>query len=114
MLLTHTDLFLDEPDQLSRAFYNCSIQEAVDLAAAKVGVPKGHVLPVKNYESEIELDINVDILALVAMRQILRFAVNFFDEQLDMLDQPGAASLSRQPMGKPIKINKLEKIEQPN
>ena len=39
----------------------------------------------KNYESETELDMCVDILALSTVRQIFRAADDYFDDQLDLL-----------------------------
>ncbi|XP_077866007.1 uncharacterized protein LOC100377780 [Saccoglossus kowalevskii] len=59
------------------------ILEKVDELSYKLGVPKSSILPVKNYESELELDTKIDILALSAIRQMLRFSDNFFDDQLD-------------------------------
>lgn len=39
-----------------------------------------NVLPVKNYSHETELNDNCDILLLSAMKQMLNFADNYFDE----------------------------------
>ena len=45
-------------------------------------MPKWRVLPVKNYESEVELDNATDTLALLTLRQLLRSAEDYFDEKV--------------------------------
>lgn len=54
--------------------------------AAMIGLPRSHVIPVKNYENERELDNNINILNLLAMQQILHFADDFLYNHLDDLD----------------------------
>ena len=44
-------------------------------------MPRNSVFPVKNYEHEIDGDRNVDILALVALRQLLYFAMDYLENQ---------------------------------
>ncbi|KAH3798707.1 hypothetical protein DPMN_152309 [Dreissena polymorpha] len=46
------------------------------------GFPKNHVFPVKNYENEIMLEDGVNILALLALRQILLFAEDYMDNKI--------------------------------
>ena len=50
-----------------------------------MGLPRGHVLPVKNYESETKLKTGVNILLMEALELFLDFADDFMDEQLDKL-----------------------------
>ncbi|XP_067680289.1 interferon-induced protein 44-like [Haliotis asinina] len=68
-------------------FYSSAVSELVEQVSQLVGLPRAHVLPVKNYEKEMELVDNVDVPALVSLRQMLRFAddylYNFLDEEED-------------------------------
>ncbi|XP_070576467.1 interferon-induced protein 44-like isoform X2 [Ptychodera flava] len=59
------------------------LREKVEEISYKLGLPRSSILPIKNYECELELETKVDILALSALRQMFRFADNFFDDQLD-------------------------------
>ncbi|KAH3786617.1 hypothetical protein DPMN_164724 [Dreissena polymorpha] len=45
------------------------------------GFPKNHVFPVKNYGNEMMLDDGVNILALLALRQIICFAEDYLENQ---------------------------------
>ena len=51
----------------------------------RLGVPLSCVVPVKNYNEELELDLKCDILLLSAVIQMLRFVDNYFDELSDRL-----------------------------
>lgn len=46
-----------------------------------LGIPMTFVLPVKNYSQELELDLNTDILLLMAVEQMLNYADSFFENQ---------------------------------
>jgi hypothetical protein len=54
-----------------------------------MGLPRAHVLPVKNYESETQLKIGVDILLMQALQRCLDFADDFMDEQCSKLVSEG-------------------------
>ncbi|XP_067681003.1 interferon-induced protein 44-like isoform X2 [Haliotis asinina] len=66
-------------------FYSSAVSELVEQVSQLIGLPRAHVLPVKNYEKEMELVDDVDVPALVSLRQMLRFAddylYNFLDEE---------------------------------
>ncbi|XP_046567339.1 interferon-induced protein 44-like [Haliotis rubra] len=68
-------------------FYSSAVSELVEQVSQLIGLPRAHVLPVKNYEKEMELVDNVDVPALISLRQMLRFAddylYNFLDEEED-------------------------------
>lgn len=66
---------------LSNVFYSTQIRNTVDKIAQIMGLPRGHIFPVKNYESETDLDDNVSILALLPLRQMLHFADDYIDKQ---------------------------------
>ncbi|KAL3875155.1 hypothetical protein ACJMK2_038083, partial [Sinanodonta woodiana] len=53
------------------------ISDLVDKVSQVMGLPRGHVLPIKNYEKELELDTKISILSLLALRQMLRFSQDF-------------------------------------
>ncbi|XP_041353070.1 interferon-induced protein 44-like [Gigantopelta aegis] len=85
VLLTKVDRVCQEVEQdLSQVFYSQAVQDLVDEVSQLVGLPRAHILPVKNYEREMELDQGVNIPALLSVRQMLRFAddylYNFVDE----------------------------------
>ncbi|XP_041353064.1 interferon-induced protein 44-like [Gigantopelta aegis] len=85
VLLTKVDRVCQEVEQdLSQVFYSQAVQDLVDEVSQLVGLPRAHILPVKNYEREMELDQDVNIPALLSVRQMLRFAddylYNFVDE----------------------------------
>ncbi|XP_045177399.2 interferon-induced protein 44-like isoform X2 [Mercenaria mercenaria] len=67
-------------------FQSVAIQELVDKVSDIFGVPRSHVLPVKNFEKEIFLRNDVSILALLSLRQILRATEDFMFNLLDFID----------------------------
>ena len=50
-----------------------------------MGLPRGHVLPVKNYENEATQITGVNILLMEALERCLDFADDFMDEQLEKI-----------------------------
>jgi hypothetical protein len=48
-----------------------------------LGVPVNCILPVKNYHEEIDLDDDMDVLLLRALRQMVDFAEGFKLSQAD-------------------------------
>ncbi|XP_062567610.1 interferon-induced protein 44-like [Saccostrea cucullata] len=62
------------------------VEGKVNEVAQMIAIPRSHVLPVKNYEKETELQTEISILALHvrAMKQILTFANDYFENYLDM------------------------------
>ncbi|CAG2189892.1 unnamed protein product [Mytilus edulis] len=69
-------------ESVSRVFYSPIIQEVVDRVSQIMGLPRAHILPLKNYESEMELDDNVSTLALMTLQHVLRFADDYIHVQL--------------------------------
>jgi hypothetical protein len=63
------------------------VEEHVGKASQLLGLPRANVLPIKNYENEEELDENISILALLALRKILNFAEDFMDHMLDKKEE---------------------------
>lgn len=69
---------------MSQVFYSPIIKEAVDSVSQIMGLPRSHILPMKNYESEMELD---DTLALMTLLQVLRFSDDYMYNYLDLLEE---------------------------
>uniref|UniRef100_K1Q7G6 Interferon-induced protein 44-like protein n=1 Tax=Magallana gigas TaxID=29159 RepID=K1Q7G6_MAGGI len=87
VLLTKIDkICASLQDDVGLTYYIPTVQEHVDKVAEMIGLPKSHVIPVKNYESERELNDNINILNLLAMQQILHFADDYLYNYLDDLD----------------------------
>nr|XP_046246600.1 interferon-induced protein 44-like [Scatophagus argus]XP_046246601.1 interferon-induced protein 44-like [Scatophagus argus] len=56
------------------------IKQMMQEVSTRLGVPLSCVVPVKNYSEELDLDPDCDILLLIAIIQMLRFADNYFDD----------------------------------
>lgn len=69
---------------ISNTFFSKVVRGHIDHVAKLIGLPRGHVMPVKNYECEIALHQNVTILSLLALRQILRFADDYLVNNMEM------------------------------
>lgn len=71
-------------NDVSRVFISKAILEQVTKISQLLGIPRNNIFPVKNYESEIKLNNNVSVLALVALNEMLNasddFLYNFMDE----------------------------------
>ncbi|XP_060580067.1 interferon-induced protein 44-like [Ruditapes philippinarum] len=87
VLITKIDKVCSNVEEdVSRVFQSDTIQELVDTVSNILGIPRSHVLPVKNYEKEINVRDDVSLLALHSLRQILRASEDFMFNLLDMLD----------------------------
>lgn len=87
ILLTKVDKVCYEAEaDVTTTFKSEAIRNLVDKVSDIFGVPRYHVLPVKNYEKEIDVKTDVSILALVALRQILRSSEDYLFNYLDMLE----------------------------
>jgi len=80
ILLTHIDK-LDETEctDVKSVFKNMKIKDAVYKTASIFGIPENQVHPVKCYKQEMVLSEDVDILALLALRQMLHWAEDHLD-----------------------------------
>ncbi|XP_035685054.1 uncharacterized protein LOC118421699 [Branchiostoma floridae] len=68
---------------LTMVYRSRHIQEHVDLFSRTTGIPKSSILVTKNYDTELETQLAVDVLALHALRQMIRYADNYLDDHLD-------------------------------
>ena len=62
-----------------------------------LGLPRNNILPVKNYENEMQLDDNISILALLALRQLLHFTEDYIE---NLQVKTSALKLSSQRLAK--------------
>ena len=72
-------------DDVTNTFTSSAVCDAVEKVADIMGLPRAHVLPVKNYESETKLKTAGNILLMEALERCLDFADDFMDEQLDKI-----------------------------
>ncbi|XP_053392905.1 interferon-induced protein 44-like [Mercenaria mercenaria] len=87
VLVTKIDKVCSHVDEnVSKVFQSTAIQELVDKVSDMLGVPRSHVLPMKNYEKEINVRIDVSLLALLSLRQILRATEDFMFNLLDLME----------------------------
>ncbi|KAK3105694.1 hypothetical protein FSP39_003648 [Pinctada imbricata] len=86
VILTKIDKISESlTDDVSKIFNVPVIKDCIDRVSQIIGLPRSHILPVKNYEQEAALDENINILALLAMQQILRFADDFLYNEFEHL-----------------------------
>ncbi|XP_060083036.1 interferon-induced protein 44-like [Ylistrum balloti] len=91
VLLTKIDRICAEvSDDIRRVFFSPAMKECVDRVATVMGLPRSHILPVKNYESEVELDQNTNILSLLSLRRMLHFVDDFLYNKLDEMEDAKA------------------------
>ncbi|CAC5374796.1 unnamed protein product [Mytilus coruscus] len=87
VLLTKIDKVCEATNEdLSQVFFSPVVQETVDRVSQTLGLPRSNILPIKNYESEIELHDNVNILTLLTLQQILNSADDYMFNYLDLIE----------------------------
>lgn len=52
----------------------------IDKAAALLGMSTSYIVPVKNYSSELDVDVNTDVLLLSAVDHILQYVDLYFQD----------------------------------
>ncbi|KAL3872712.1 hypothetical protein ACJMK2_035918 [Sinanodonta woodiana] len=67
---------------VSKVFQCENVKDVVDKVHQTLGIPRSNIFPIKNYEHETELDQNINILALQALRQVLGFANDYLENYL--------------------------------
>jgi len=92
VLLTKIDLACPQTqDNLLHVFHSQEIQQIVRVISTNLqGLPTNRIFPIKNYEWETELNMHVNSLALLALRQMLRFAQDYIEDKSDYLNEVGA------------------------
>ena len=96
MLLTKIDRVCEiTGEDLSQVFHSQTIQETVDRVSQIMGLPRSHILPIKNYELEIDVNDYVNILALLSLQQMFHFADDFMYNYLDQLEDAKMQQLNK-------------------
>lgn len=54
----------------------------MDKAATLLGMSSSYIVPVKNYSSELKVDVNTDVLLLSAVDHILQYANLYFQDHI--------------------------------
>ncbi|KAK3723847.1 hypothetical protein QZH41_019511, partial [Actinostola sp. cb2023] len=91
VLLTKIDLACPQTQEnLLHVFHSQRIQQIVRMVSTKLqGLPTNKIFPIKNYEWETELNMHVNSLSLLALRQMLRFAQDYIEDKTDYLREAG-------------------------
>jgi len=74
-------------EDVSRVFCSISVRDCVDKVSMVMGLPRSQILPFKNYESEMDLDTNINILSLMSFRHILRLTDDYMNNFIGDLKQ---------------------------
>ncbi|WAQ94452.1 IFI44-like protein [Mya arenaria] len=83
-LITKIDKLCEQSaENISNTFLSPAVKDLVYNVADLLNLPRNSILPVKNYEEEMESDENINILALLAVRQILFFAEDYLENMKD-------------------------------
>ncbi|XP_060088063.1 interferon-induced protein 44-like [Heteronotia binoei] len=80
VILTKVDeicSFLEE--DISYVYKSKLVEKQMQLTSERLGIPLSQIVPVKNYSSELDIKFDVDILILMAVRQMLRLAEGFLN-----------------------------------
>ncbi|XP_052788174.1 interferon-induced protein 44-like isoform X2 [Mya arenaria] len=103
ILLTKIDTVDKTVDEsVKQVYYSSKIYDVVQKASKLIGLPENHVLPVKNYNREMILDDDVNILALLALRQLAYFA----EDHLENVQMKQSRSVRRLQTANPITGNR--------
>uniref|UniRef100_A0A1A7WWJ4 Interferon-induced protein 44-like n=1 Tax=Iconisemion striatum TaxID=60296 RepID=A0A1A7WWJ4_9TELE len=82
-LLTHVDKVCPKTAKdVSEVYRSPSVKETMNKAGALLGMSTSYIVPVKNYSSELDLDVNTDVLLLSAVDHILQYTDLFFQDHM--------------------------------
>lgn len=86
VLLTKPDKICpDVHEDVTKLFTSSAVRDAVDRVADIMGLPRAHVLLVKNYDNESKLKLGINITIMEALERCLDFADDFIDDQLEKM-----------------------------
>lgn len=68
-------------EDVSKTYKSSNVEDAIDKAAKIIAIPRSQILPVKNYEKETILNMDINILALTALKKSLVFADDILENQ---------------------------------
>ncbi|XP_060716913.1 interferon-induced protein 44 [Tachysurus vachellii] len=69
-------------ENLSGIYTSRKIKEKMEECSHKLGVPMNCIFPVQNYYEQVSNDLNMDLLILMAMTDIIRFANDYVEDQV--------------------------------
>ncbi|XP_028301465.1 interferon-induced protein 44-like isoform X2 [Gouania willdenowi] len=80
-LLTHVDRICQETNEdVSHVYKSKIVGSMMEKAGALLGMSTSYIVPVKNYSSELEVDLSTDVLLLTAADHILQYAHLYFQD----------------------------------
>ncbi|KAL3872713.1 hypothetical protein ACJMK2_035919 [Sinanodonta woodiana] len=95
VILTKVDKVSETVEaDVSKVFRSNKVKYVVDKVSQTLGIPRSNIFPIKNYENETELDQNINILALQALRQVLGFADDYLENYLERVECENMAQMN--------------------
>ncbi|KAL3872714.1 hypothetical protein ACJMK2_035920 [Sinanodonta woodiana] len=95
VILTKVDKVSETVEaDVSKVFQCDKVKDVVDKVSQTLGIPRSNIFPIKNYENETELDQNINILALQALRQVLGFADDYLENYLERMECENMAQMN--------------------
>ncbi|XP_024134792.1 interferon-induced protein 44 isoform X1 [Oryzias melastigma] len=80
-LLTHIDrICAATAADVSQVYKSPNVQDVMNKAGALLGMSTSYIIPVKNYSSELDLDLKKDVLLLSAVDHILQYTELFYQD----------------------------------
>uniref|UniRef100_UPI0037E84FB9 interferon-induced protein 44 isoform X2 n=1 Tax=Semicossyphus pulcher TaxID=241346 RepID=UPI0037E84FB9 len=80
-LLTHIDQICSETAKdVTKVYESGIIRDTMVKAGALLGMSTSYIVPVKNYSSELDVDVDTDVLLLSAVDHILQYADMYFQD----------------------------------
>ncbi|XP_053532123.1 interferon-induced protein 44-like isoform X2 [Ictalurus punctatus] len=84
IVMTKVDKACEQVNQdLKKVYTSKKIKEKMDLCSINSGISKNAIYPVKNYAEEITKDDGIETLILTALRDILNFANDYVERELE-------------------------------
>ncbi|XP_076582890.1 interferon-induced protein 44 isoform X2 [Chaetodon auriga] len=82
-LMTHIDQICPQTAKdVTQVYKSRIIRDMMDKAGALLGMSTSYIVPVKNYSSELAVDVNTDVLLLKAVDHILQYADLYFHDNI--------------------------------
>ncbi|KAF4074845.1 hypothetical protein AMELA_G00228080 [Ameiurus melas] len=69
-------------EDLSKIYISRKIKEKMKECSDRLGVPMNCIFPVQNYHEQVTNELNMDLLILMAMSDIIRFANDYVEDQV--------------------------------
>lgn len=83
-LLTHVDKICPvTAKDVSNIYKSRLVRETISKAGDLLGMSTSYIVPVKNYSSELDVDVNTDVLLLKAVDHILQYTDLFFQDNAE-------------------------------